>query len=301
MENINPLDIRQEDAQQGGHSQVQQPIKREIDSLDDFEHLGHDNSPLKEEQKTEDLFVLHAESPAGEINKGVELATKAATEFTDDFVRNFDRPAGREEEGSLVDNKMDSNLLQMGDTLLEKGQNEEKKVDKLLGEFSPSKNNEKPEEYLTKEKEIGDFKSATQDFVNMEREFIQTGEVDVLDRYSNTKQEEEQVKHSSKNDDLQTSTFKADDVQEVESLISWLPEKATEVTPKSVALPEKAVPESKQEIRKEPDFKKTDAVAPKVEKYEPEPRTKKPVSDIIEVEAVFCKIGLGEFSVVPSM
>lgn len=295
MEHTDPLDRKEGDLQREGHSQVQQPIRREMDSLDDFEHLGHDSSPSKEGQKTEDLLGLHAESPAGEvlgvIDKGVGSAAKAASELTDDFARHFDRSP--QEAQGLVDRKMDSNLLQMGDTFPEKRDNEDK-LDKFLGEFSPNKNDEKTEEHFAKEKEVGDFKSATQNFMDMEREFIQpVKNTDVLERYSDSEPEIE-TKTSPKReiDQAKLETFK--DVQEIEVPKSVLPEAAPKPPSTVAPAPAPAPPKKIDEPKKEPEIKKAEP-APKIEKSEPAP-TKTEKSEIIEAEAMFCKMGLGEFS-----
>lgn len=305
MEGKDLLDRRQEDVLPESHSQVQQPIRRELDSLDDFEHLGHDSSPLKDKQHTEDLLGLHAESPAGEvlgvIDKGVESAAKAATELTDDLARHFDRPV--QEPSSLVDSKMDSNLLEMGDTFPETRQSEDK-FDKFFSDLSSTKNDEKTEEHVGKE--IGDFKAATQNFMDMERDFLQPAKNagDVLDRYSDSEPEIEEAKYTrnvDKKDDLEVLQSKTDafkDVQETEPLKPAPKEKVDDfaskiasaapaahvVEPPPAPAPVKKTEEIKQEIKKEPEIKK------------PEPPSKPETSkiEVIEAEAMFCKMGLGE-------
>lgn len=301
MENI-PFESNQKGSEQKGNSPVQQSLKREVDSLDDFEHLGHDSSPLEKEQKT-DSFPS-TESRAGEvINKGVESAAKAVTEFTDDldFTRHFDRSV--QEEGSLVDNKMDSNLLQMGDTFSGKEQ-KEAKIEKF--EALSSKQDEKTEEYI-KEKEIGDFKSVTQNFMDMEREFIQpvmnVGGADILDRYSDSELDVEEVKASTlenKQDliEVQSKVEANEDVQNPETPKHWLPEKEVGNIPSTAQLIELPVSTTTEpEIKKPEQTVKKEEIeivkpTPKVEISEP--KIEKPKRDVIEVEAMFCKMGLGE-------
>lgn len=311
MENIDPLDRKQEHGvAEDDHSQVQQPvIKREIDSLDDFEHLGHDSSPLREEQKTEDLLDLRAESPGGEvlgvINKGSEVA-KAATQFTDadDVAAHFDRLL-QEEKGAKVDTKMDSNLLQMGDTFPEGKPLHEDKLDKFLDDFPVSG---KTDEEVADNKEIiSDFKSATKNFMDMEREFLQPvkNTSDLLDRYSDSESDAEQQfkqpESIDKKEDFKVdATFK--DVDDTPPTLPEIPKQETpkpqqSSTPPPTAAPtpkpvEKVIEEVSQCVRKEPEVKKAEQPAQKVEKAR---------SDIIEAEAMFCKMGLGEFFLIKNI
>lgn len=131
-------------------------LRREIDSLDDFEHLGHDSSPLKDsgDLLSSSLIGSSARDELGLINKGVgKTATFATTELS-----SFDplKPTS-----SLVD--MDSNLLEMGDNFPDRKEADEK-LDKFLQEMStfapvPPKHEEVPE---VLHKDEFNFKSATQ-------------------------------------------------------------------------------------------------------------------------------------------
>lgn len=306
MENIDPLDRKVEyEQQKEDHSQVQQPIiKREVDSLDDFEHLGHDDnsSPLKEQQKTEDLLDLRTESPAGEvqgvINKGGEFV-KAATKFTDDqdddddFMKRFDRTV-QDERGAVDYNKMDSNLLQMGDTT-----QKEDKLDKFLSDFSSTEKSDVEDKKKTEiEKEFGDFKSATKNFMDMEREFIQPVKSDVLDRYSDSESDTEQPKQSI-NADVKTQPSKTETspFQDTDYLKSTIPELSK---PSPPSCPPPAPPQNIPIVpTPKPTVESLEDVKPQTKKVEPSappaPKIEKTKSDIIAAEAMFCKMGLGEF------
>lgn len=299
MENLDPLDRNLQD---GGASQpVQQPIiKREVDSLDDFEHLGHDSSPLREQKQTaEDLLLdLRAESPAGEvvgvINKGDGNA-KAAIQLTDDddddvVQQHFDRTIQDDIKG-VVDNKMDTNLLQMGDSFSDgKNQNEDK-LEKILSDYSHS---EKSEELLDKEVDV---KAATKNFMDFERELIEPKKTtsDLLERYSDSDSEiETQPPLAKKDDDFlppKTETFK-DVVYEEKSEMRMKEAPPKPPSPAPSPPPPQTTPippaDNIPSVRKEAEVKKTEpapSVASKVAKAK---------SDIIEAEAMFCKMGLGK-------
>lgn len=304
MENIDPLDRKEVDRHKNDdedHSQeVQQPIiKREMDSLDDFEHLGHDDSsPLKEQKQQqqqkveEDLLDLrNTESPAGEtlgvINKGDEIV-KAATRLTDDdnSPTHFDRSP------PATANKMDTNLLQMGDTL------DHQKVDKLVDDFTTSGNTEG-----LLDKEVSDFKVASKNFMDMEREFIQSSVKNssdfLLDRYSDSESDVEQPKKQLENVEKANEpakvieTFK--DVEDVAApILDDLPKQT--VIPSlqsSTSIPSTKSSENVEDVKKEVEVKKVEPSAPPAQKVVVE-KTKK--ENIIEAEAMFCKMGLGKFS-----
>lgn len=306
MENIDPLDRKQEHDTKEDHSQVQQPvIKREMDSLDDFEHLGHDSSPLKEEQKTVDLLDLRTESPGGEvlgvINKGSENA-KAATQLTDDVAAaaaHFDRSI-QEPRGAKVDNKMDSNLLEMGDTLSEGIGHNEDKLDKFLSGKT---------EAVADQELISDFKSATKNFMDMEREFIQSAKntSDLLDRYSDSESDAEQQFKQPESTEKKGGDFKVEPAfKDVEDFLAHPPPTLPEIPKQDIPKPQSSTPppqnapvpiskpvesiiqEVSQCVRKEPEVKKAEPTPPAR-------KAEKTKSDIIEAEAMFCKMGLGEF------
>lgn len=259
-----------------GHSQVQQPIiKREVDSLDDFEHLGHDSSPVKEQKKTEELLVdllqssSNTESPAGEvvgvINKEGEH-TKAAIQLTgddhDDDDDNFDRSNNKS-----VNQKMDTNLLEMGDTTTQQQQKEN--FDQFLSDISSNKNDVGA---IAAPELVGDFKAATKNFVDMEREFIQpvVSSVEVLERYSDSESETEV-----------TSPKKIDD--------DTIPITTINVT-KSPNLSANTAKIESQPIKK---MESPPPAPPKVSTTPIEKPSQKS-DDVIAAEAMFCKMGLGK-------
>lgn len=330
MDNKSLIDVdhKQDSITQGSHSQSPpQPLRREVDSLDDFEHLGHDSSPLSENlQKEQDLLGLHSESPAGKvlgaINTGVESAASAASKITDDIFDPF-----KKETESLIDkldSKMDSNLLQMGDSFPDRKE-ADAKLDKFLSDFTSSSS----EKTDSKEKEsyLDDFKSASKAFVDIEREMIQPlkpSVADVLDRYSDSEPELEEFKQSNDFDKKELSsspqTFK--DVEEIETSVpkqDFIHREPSPAPPPKVPTPE-PVPQKKEEPavvkapeppKKEPELPKKEHELPKKQpelpKNEPEKQPERKIEQppkvetvavskkpVIEAEAMFCKMGLGK-------
>lgn len=294
------------DIAQDDHSLVQQPIRRELDSLDDFEHLQMGQESPKQ-QNDVDLLGLHSESPAGEavgiINKGVETAANAASKITD--VLSFDPPKS-DSKVDILDAKMDTNLLEMGDSFPDRRE-ADAKLDKFLSEFSappiaPEKSD--PPSY---EKE--DFRTASQNFMDMERgskqDFLDqplktTVAGDILDRYSDSEPEVEEFKQSSDfaKKEPQTEFFK-DIHEDVEPALPKrdYPEKepspvreVPSAPPVQISPPKPSPPAP--EPKKEPEVPKE---PPKERKVEPAVISKETKAPIIEAEVMFCKMGLGEF------
>lgn len=323
MDNKSLIDVdhKLDNITQEGHSQSQpQPLRREVDSLDDFEHLGHDSSPLSENlQKEQDLLGLHSESPAGKvlgaINTGVESAASAASKITDDI---FD-PFKKQTENLIdkLDSKMDTNLLQMGDSFPDRKE-ADAKLDKFLSDFTSSSS----EKTDSKEKDpyLDDFKSASKAFVDMEREMIQPLKPsvgDILDRYSDSEPELEEFKQSNDfgKKELSSSPQTFKDVEEIETVVpkhDFLQREPSPAPPPKVPTPEPA-PQKKEEpvvkasepFKREPELPKKEPELPKKQpelpKKEPEkteqpPKKVETVSKkpVIEAEAMFCKMGLGK-------
>lgn len=257
------------------HSQGEK-IKREIDSIDDFEHLGHDTSPLGDIAKNihETNIKKHTESPTREIlgvidNKGVEnFPTATASKLADEFT-SFDPFSKIESKlGSLpvvdqpiFDNrKMDSNLLEMGDNISTKNVTEEK-MDKYLDELTAFTTSPKLAD-LTPEKELkkDDYKTTLQNFMDFEREGMMLSQPikpsnvlpkdkNLLDRYSDSEDDfkpttdEEFVR---KNDNASpiihhtSSNIKTEAFQDVEEDDEgdYKPEKYDVFEPKPFKVPE---------------------------------------------------------------
>lgn len=141
----------------------QSQMKRDSDSVDDFEHLGHDSSPLKEQNTADDLLSGFktgisdtARDIRNEIDKRVENVARSVTDMFD--------PLGD------APRKMDS----MGDNFKETGDN----FGKFLDEFTQAA------------PKVGLDKNSIQSFVDNEREFLhdlpQSSKEIPLDRYSDS-------------------------------------------------------------------------------------------------------------------
>lgn len=148
-------------------------MKRDSESVDDFEHLGHDSSPLKEQNTADDLLSGFktgisdtARDVHNEIDKRVENVARSVTDMFDPLA---DVPA-----------KMD----QMGDHFKETGDN----FGKFLDDFQ-----------LAAPK-VGLDKHSIQSFVDNEREFLhdlpKPAKENVLDRYSDSEPEHDDFKPS---------------------------------------------------------------------------------------------------------
>ncbi|KAG5881488.1 hypothetical protein JTB14_029155 [Gonioctena quinquepunctata] len=160
-------------------------LKREVDSLDDFEHLGHDSSPLKDMREyTSDFLGLKTdveaparESPRHEINTEHGIIGSSVTGSFDPHSRNLlDQP--------LIPEKMDSNIFESGDNFPDR-KVADAKLDKFLHEMTPPQKTPSPKD-----------KYDIQSFVDNERGLtpdkapIRSSD-DHLDRYSDSEPEEE--------------------------------------------------------------------------------------------------------------
>lgn len=293
------------DIAQDDHSLLQQPIRRELDSLDDFEHLQIGQESPKE-QNVVDLLGLHSESPAGElvgvINKGVETAANAASKITDSL--SFDPPKS-DSKVDILDVKMDSNLLEMGDSFPDRRE-ADAKLDKFLSDFSaPSVVTEKidPPSY-----EKDDLRAASQNFMDMERgsqqdildQPLKSIPGDVLDRYSDSEPEMEEFKQSSDfaKKEPQPEFFKDihEDVDPVLPKRDYPIKEPSPVRELPSAPPVQICPPKPSfqapEPKKEPEAPRELSKERKVESAAISKETKAP---IIEAEVMFCKMGLGEF------
>lgn len=257
--------------------EIQEGLRREIDSLDDFEHLGHDSSPLKETQS--DLLSA-SKSARDEINNGVENSAATAANLSEEL-SSFDPFSSSA--------KMDSNLLEMGDTFPER--KDDDKLDKFLQDLAPSappKYEEPPE---IQNKDI-DVKSATQQFMDLEREPLKKEEV--LEKYSDS--EDDDFKPSKYEgfqkanllaDAVESSEhFKPDTFKDVEEEIQPEPPKKDYPT-----IPE-PVPESKR-IEDLLPIPPQEPVCRLPIRPEATPAGKK--GGAIDAEAIFCKMGLGKY------
>ncbi|KAJ8974699.1 hypothetical protein NQ317_015228 [Molorchus minor] len=185
-------------------------IKREVDSIDDFEHLGHDSSPLNEIKEN-----------IGEINKRVEAVGNSVTDLFDPLKSDLlDKP--------LVPEKMDSNLLEMGDSFPDRKE-ADAKLDKFLQDF-PSGPAHSPDKY-----NLENIKS----FMDNERGFVEEPPKiqpsnDILDRYSDSepdddfkpsKYEDFSKKHELPESFGSTENFKTETFRDVDEIQPELPKK----------------------------------------------------------------------------
>lgn len=281
------------DALKQSHSQPIGGLHREVDSLDDFEHLGHDSSPLKD---AGDLLSAARDGP-GVINKGDDKAATAANPIFPQELSSFDP--------LHTDHKMDSNLLEMGDNFPDRKE-ADAKLDKFLqdlGSMAPPKHEEPPEIHNK------DEKSATQTFMDFEREVSQPKKVDttndLLEKYSDSEPDNDDDFKPSKYQDFPkkaelpesiSSDFKTDTFKDLDDE-PQLPKRDYPSGP--VPEPEKVTPVPPKEEKPVPVKVKTPEP---VKKKLPEPAEvicrkpeldKKKKAAVIDAEAIFCKMGLG--------
>ncbi|XP_031338890.1 reticulon-1-like isoform X2 [Photinus pyralis] len=269
-------------------------IRREKDSLDDFEHLGLDNSPLQESLKEGAIGVsksADARDVLGGIDKALDLPV---TKVTDDDI--FD-PLKKEV-------RMDSNLLEMGDSAITDNKQEDEKLDRFLSELTsaPTVPSHDVSPFDNEHKILLDgFKSATQSFMELER-----GDVPAP------------VKTSTNNDDDRYETYNDPEVQEAQSVtnvsaktpVDHIPSdfhteivKEDEITPPVKSNILESVPEVKKVEKLEapiPEQPPTIQELPR--QVTPEPKKVEQVASveaqqkpaITDAEAIFKKMGLVE-------
>ncbi|KAF2894304.1 hypothetical protein ILUMI_11866 [Ignelater luminosus] len=186
------------------HSPADLPLRREKDSLDDFEHLGLDSSPLQEAIKEGATEVsTAARDLLGEIDKGLESAEKAASSIVNDVFDPFKKEPGLFDNPPKPNREMDSNLLHMGDTIVVDKKETEDKLDKFLSELTaapPVPSHEISPSQEEMKAKLDGVKAATQNFMDTEREKISfvpskiSSNDDFLDRYSYNEPEPEDNK-----------------------------------------------------------------------------------------------------------
>lgn len=234
-------------------------LKREVDSVDDFEHLGHDSSPLKE-QNTADLLSGFKTGTSdtvrdihNEIDKRVENVSRSVTDMFDPLA---DVPA-----------EMDS----MGDRFKETGD----QVEKFLDDFKPK---------VTK---VGLDKGSIQSFVDRERAFLhdlpQPAKATVLDRYSDSEPEPDDFKPSiddtfpRKDLPQAFSTAKTDTFKDLDDFLQGSPKKQD--APQKPKVPE-PVFQSESLFEAAPVPKPEPAVKPQLLVREPaKPKTPEPAKE----------------------
>ncbi|KAK5643214.1 hypothetical protein RI129_007059 [Pyrocoelia pectoralis] len=272
-------------------------IRREKDSLDDFEHLGLDNSPLQESLKEGTIIGVSNSAEArdglGEIDKVVGLPV---TKITDDI---FD-PLKTEV-------KMDSNLLEVGDTPITNKQ-EDDKLDRFLSELTnaPPVPSHDVTPFDNESKILLDgFKSATQNFMELERGDVltpvKTSTNNDGDRYETYNDPEVQEAQSVTNVSAKTALEHIDFHQEVprEEEITLAKSNILESVPDvkhekvKAPIPEEPapiVPELPRQVTPPPSVT---PVAPEPKKIEiPTPVEAKQKPAITDAEAIFKQMGL---------
>lgn len=284
-------------------------LKREVDSLDDFEHLGHDSSPLNEGKKVEDLLGLNDE-PAATRDVKYEIDTRAETVGTT-LTDLLDQP--------LLPQKMDTNLLQMGDNFPDRKE-ADAKLDKFLEEYKP------------KGADKYDLHNI-QSFMDNERGFIQEKPSELLDRYTDSEPEDDfkpSKQDVSKKQELPESfeNVKSDAFKDFDEPQPAIPQKDYPVEAVREKTPEPVKPKAPEPVKEktpEPVREKTpepvkEPVKPPtpelvkekipepikektpVKEKTPEPVKKAPVAQVekktkiapADAEAIFCRMGLGK-------
>lgn len=284
-------------------------MKRDSESVDDFEHLGHDSSPLKE-STTDDLlagFKTEISDTARDIHNKID---KRVENVARNVIDTFDPLAD-------VPVKMDP----MGDHFQDTGD----KLDKFLDDFNPTVS------------KVGVDKNSIQNFMDREREVLhdlskQAKESILLDRYSDSEPEHDDFKPSMDDnfpkkdlredsgkaktdsfkdldDFLQKSSKKVEEPQKSKTPELVIPPEPVK-TQESVILPEKIsrpviaeepvkpiLPEPidkpsiivQEPIKRQPEFVKPEAV-----KKEPVKIVEKQKIAPADAGAIFRKIGIGK-------
>nr|CAH7723826.1 unnamed protein product [Callosobruchus chinensis] len=151
-------------------------MQREGDSVDDFEHLGHDSSPLGASKTPMGLLLDLQCEAAGKIDTATENTGSA-------FTGASFQPSNIVDD--LLPQKMDSNLLEMGDAVPQSAKQEA--PEPKLEDFMHS------ESLLTRD--LRD-KYMIQSFVDNERQVIEDMQklnamnADYLDRYTDSDDDE---------------------------------------------------------------------------------------------------------------
>ncbi|XP_045480364.1 reticulon-1-like isoform X2 [Harmonia axyridis] len=292
-------------------SHIGAPIQREHDSIDDFEHLGHESLVQKDithdsqtvKNEISDLLIGHTDDLHEIINKGVDSAHKdgienasAAQSFSPDFVEDL----GRRETSA-----MNSNLISTVDDFPSSLEGKEKLDQYLQGAafgddknfMSDFKNNDvMPHQTI---------KSATYDFMEAEK--------GIQDTISSKKEEFEDK--SPKHGDLSKDKGEKESFSSLENLLSddfrdvaeefEYHASPSKEEPKSKdkevvntassnlvfedAKSEKVLPEVQPKETREKDKKVTLAKEPTVSSGR-----KEGPENVIEAEVFFCKMGLVE-------
>lgn len=328
-------------------------LKREIDSLDDFEHLGHDSSPLVEVRgNIDNLLDLKTDDQAPTCvlteridNKGESVGSSVTGSF--DQLQELDQP--------LIPQKVQPNLLDMGDTVLDHD-----KYSSFVPDFETGqKSTSQPQD-----------KFNIQSFMDNERNMYDHDtpknkpSTKILERYSDSEPDDdefvqskiENVPEKVKGQEFHQSSdhFKGDDFHDLVDMQPQLPKKDSildrniEIAAESVAVkpepilcfpepikktvPEpiiQHIPEPAKEITAEPIKEKTpeppkektpepikektpepikEKLTEPIKEKSPEPATEipKPTEQNItkikakiapaDAEAIFCKMGLGEWN-----
>lgn len=259
-------------------------MKREIDSVDDFEHLGHDSSPLTD-NGTADLlsgFKTGIEHTVRDVNTEIDKrAENVARTVTDMFDPLADVPA-----------KMDS----MGGHFRESSDH----FDKFLDDFNPT------------QAKVGADKSSIQSFVDREREFLHDlpGKVkeNVLDRYSDSEPEHDDFIDDSLSKksfpETVSSAKTTDTFKDLDDFLQGAPkheEPPKQKTPEPVFKPEPLKPVLPEHPKPEP-IKSVPEPVKISEPVKQEPIKKQPIKAEEKTKiapadtgAIFRKIGIGKF------
>lgn len=306
-------------------------LRRETDSLDDFEHLEHDVNPITTDIKTtkyDDIFNtprVEAEHEIQAINTGFDTVAQVVSKPTDDFKfdTNFDTEIKQMEKNVGL---IDTPSTLMMDTAEKMHVTESQKItDDLLSEFlqqAPPVPPHAPVKYV-EDKGFGDTfgftdpAKQTQSFMDIERQTPEpikaaSSNNDLADRFSDSEPDIDDFKPSTfdkpeKVDFHKPETFK--DV--IEDPQPVLPEKDYFMETSSTHNVPKFEPEP---VKFEPKPVKVEPKPiPVIEKPKPEPVVEKktiveppkpktevknlPKKEVLGAEAMFCKMGLGEFTI----
>nr|CAH7723825.1 unnamed protein product [Callosobruchus chinensis] len=260
-------------------------MQREGDSVDDFEHLGHDSSPLGASKTPMGLLLDLQCEAAGKIDTATENTGSA-------FTGASFQPSNIVDD--LLPQKMDSNLLEMGDAVPQSAKQEA--PEPKLEDFMHS------ESLLTRD--LRD-KYMIQSFVDNERQVIEDMQklnamnADYLDRYTDSDDDEfvrtkyENVPEKVKVDHAETFKDFDEPIKKEQPKPHVAPISAPSEAPPPVPTHAPA-PAPVKEKTPEPMKEKTP------EPVEPQPKEAPKKAEVkakiapADAEAIFKKMGLGK-------
>ncbi|KAL3265559.1 hypothetical protein HHI36_009764 [Cryptolaemus montrouzieri] len=290
--------------------QSQPQIRRELDSMDDFEHLGHDSLHQKDNELTSttvknEVSELLGHNYSGDlqeiINKGVDSAEGAVNQLVDTAFSSgshFDEDLQKKEK--IV---MDSNLIEKMEDF-STAHDEKEKMEKFFEDDNFGTKDLLPD---FKNKDIlskSAVKTVTYDFMEAEKGIQDAKSQKIIDfetespKHENLWKKEEPPKESFSS----VENLLADDFRDVKEDFEQPMEPVKSKKDAPAMKPTPVTPLPSQEFKDASSEKISEKHQPKETKIK-EVETAVPESkkldiatpkEVIEAEVFFCKMGLGE-------